>query len=148
MSHHAIVGALQLSAPCQTWQRFLILYINQLTNAAVQGILGVSMTELALTRNMQHGHATLVATIVDTALCISQTLENTYETVQCHKFLPASLRHRTNSPHYNHAKVNRLVGNLKRQGFKRDSVFNSKSKQHNMVLSNCGEKCCFFFYSV
>lgn len=82
MSHHAIVGALQLSAPCQTWQRFLILYINQLTNAAVQGILGVGMTELALTWNMQHGHATLVATIVDTELCISQTLENTHET-QC-----------------------------------------------------------------
>lgn len=80
-SHHATIGALVLGVPCQTCQRFLILCVNQLTNAAVQGILGVGVAKLALTGSMQHGYGSLVATIFDAELRISQVLKNAHENV-------------------------------------------------------------------
>lgn len=74
-SYHATIGALRLCVPRQSCQRFLILCVDQLTDAAVQGILGVGLAKLALTWNTQHGYCTLVGTIVHAELRISQTLK-------------------------------------------------------------------------
>lgn len=79
-SHHATVCALQVRVPGQSRQRFLIACVNELTDASVQGIVGVGMAELALAGHTQNRHGGLVAVIADAGhgdadLSVSQTLE-------------------------------------------------------------------------
>lgn len=47
-SHHAAVGVFQLRVPRQASQRFLILCVDDLADATVQGILGVRVAWLTL----------------------------------------------------------------------------------------------------